>query len=59
MKVWRFCSGWNPERVPIAAALYGVEDLETLYGNLLALDTTINRHNEAKRKAEEARKGVG
>jgi hypothetical protein len=57
MKVWRFCVGWNPERVPIAAALYGVDDLETLYGDLLVIDNAIKSHEEAQRKAQAMKRG--
>lgn len=49
--VWRFCDGWNPDRIPMAAAYYGVDDLEFLVKQLLALDDTIRAHKDAQQKA--------
>ena len=37
MKVWSFCDGWQPERLPLAAAFYGIDDLESLTSTLLSL----------------------
>ena len=56
MKIWRFCAGWNPERIPIAAAFYGVEDVDSLFGDLLAMDNAIKAHEEVQSKAETAQR---
>jgi hypothetical protein len=49
-KVWRFCAGWNPERIPIAATYYGVEDVDLLVEQLMELRATIDAHEAAQRK---------
>jgi hypothetical protein len=49
--VWRFCAGWNPERIPLAAAYYGVEDVDLLVEQLMALNETIDAHKAAQNKA--------
>jgi hypothetical protein len=49
LMVWRFCGGWNPERAAIAAAYYGIDDVDTLLGQLLAIDSALIAHKAANR----------
>jgi hypothetical protein len=50
LKVWRFCAGWHPERIALAAAFYGVEDVDLLMEQLMALSDTINAHKSAQHR---------
>lgn len=34
---WNFCGGWNPERLPIYDAIYGIEDWEQMADLLIAI----------------------
>jgi hypothetical protein len=49
LEVWRFCGGWNPERLPIAVAYYAIEDVDLLITRLLAIDGAISAHQAAQR----------
>lgn len=51
LKVWRFCEGWHPERIPLGAAFYGVDDIELLVEQLMALRDTISAHKAAQQRA--------
>lgn len=51
LDVWRFCGGWNPAVLPIAAEFYGVEDVEFLIVQLIVLRDTIDAHRAAQRRA--------
>jgi hypothetical protein len=50
LEVWRFCAGWNPERLPIAVAYFGVEDVDLLIAQLITIDSAINAHQTAQTK---------
>ena len=57
---WTFCGGWKPELIPFAALYYGVEDLERLTAQLLAIRGAIERQREeeayaARRHAQHGR----
>lgn len=49
--VWRFCGGWNPQALPLAAAYYGIDDMDMLIEQLLLLRDTIGAHQAALREA--------
>lgn len=51
IEVWNFCGGWKPEFVPFAAAYYGVEDLDMLIAQLLAVRRVTEAHERAIRGA--------
>lgn len=51
LEVWRFCAGWNPQAVPLAAAFYGVEDLAGLIDRLLVIRDRIDAHKAAQQAA--------
>jgi hypothetical protein len=47
LKVWSFCEGWNPDRLPIALAYFEVEDVDLMVSQLLALnDLMAERRNK-------------
>jgi len=48
---WRFCGGWNPTLVPAAAAYYGIEDIDCLLSQLLAMRDLIEQHRAAQAAA--------
>lgn len=49
--MWRFCGGWHPERLPLAAEYYGVEDVDLLIGQLIALNEAISAYHAVQAKA--------
>lgn len=51
LEVWDFCGGWNPERIPMAAAFYGINDLGELVTRLLAIRDRVEAHGRAQREA--------
>jgi len=46
--VWAFCGGWNPAVIPAAAAFYGVDDLDWLLSQLIALRDAVAAHRAAQ-----------
>jgi hypothetical protein len=38
---WQFCEGWNPERWPIYAALYGVDDWHQLIDTMQEIKRNV------------------
>jgi len=46
--VWTFCGGWNPAAVPAAAAFYGIQDLDWLISQLIALRDAVRAHRAAQ-----------
>lgn len=52
MRAWNFCEGWNPERIPYAAAWLDCADVDRLTYLLLAIRDRTNAWHEAQRKAK-------
>lgn len=48
--VWRFCAGWNPDRLPLAVAYYEIQDVDLLIGQLMAINDAVEAHKAAQRK---------
>jgi hypothetical protein len=48
--VWQFCEGWNPERLPLAVAWHGVEDVDLLITQLHLLRDRIEARERARRE---------
>jgi len=51
IEVWRWCVGWKPERILAASEYHGISDVELLVGQLLALRSAVEAHQEFQRKA--------
>lgn len=49
--MWRFCEGWHPERIAMAAEFYEFEDLDLLLSQLMALHDLVSAHKAAKQGA--------
>lgn len=48
LEVWRFCGGWQPGILPLAAVYHGAEDLDFLVSQLLTLRDLIEAHHAAQ-----------
>lgn len=51
-QVWKFCGGWNPALVPVAAAYYEVDDVDLLITQLLAIRESIENYQKAAAEAD-------
>ncbi len=49
LKVWRFCEGWDPALLPLAAAYYDITDVDFLLGQLELLRDKVEAHRESAR----------
>jgi hypothetical protein len=49
LDVWQWCEGWNPDRVPFAAAYFGVHDLDLLMWQLQLVRDRIVAHREVNK----------
>ena len=52
LEAWRFCGGWEPERIPLAAAYYGVADLPDLIDKLMVIRDRIEMQTQTEREAK-------
>ena len=48
---WLFCGGWNPPLIGGAAAFYGIEDIDWLTSQLMALRDAVRAHQAAQAAA--------
>jgi hypothetical protein len=51
-EIWAFCGGWNPALISDAAAYYGIDDIEWLTDQLLALRDCVRAHQAAVERAK-------
>ena len=49
LDVWQWCEGWDPDRVPFAAAYFGARDLDLLMWQLQLVRDRIAAHCEANK----------
>lgn len=48
--VWRFCGGWNPDRLPLAVAYYEIDDVDLLITQLMVINDAVETYKAAQRK---------
>jgi len=51
-EAWLFCGGWNPALIATAAAFYGIDNIDWLTGQLMALRDAVRAHQQAQASAK-------
>lgn len=57
LDVWRFCEGWNLERLPLAVAWFAVTDVDALIEQLQTLRNAVEQQQALRRAAEDSSRG--
>lgn len=59
LKVWDFCEGWEPERLPFALAFFDVSDPDLVIELLLEMRTYMAQRAAAEKMLEDFSRGQG
>lgn len=51
IRVWNFCGGWDPVRVPYAVAYFAVTDVDLLMDLLMVIRGRVEARQAAQREA--------
>ncbi len=51
LRVWNFCGGWDPVRIPYAVAYFNAPDVDLLVELLMVIRARIDARQAAQREA--------